>query len=133
MDIRINDKQREALRFILSKEPVGCELVDGRTGKALLARGLIRLHRHMLSATELGRQVLVAEPAPRRRRKAKNPARVARASAILTATDRLAAAIPHGAEVAVGSIFAGADDVVEGLRRYAKRLRKGREKGTERG
>lgn len=112
------------LRYIREHEPIGHEQLDGRTAKALLARGLISLRRHDLSTTAAGRQALDQDggQAPKRRRRSKNPARAARASALLSAVERLEALIPPGSEVAVGPILAGADDVLAGFRGLARKL-----------
>ena len=46
----------------------------------------------------------------------------ARAQAIRRAIEALERALPNEAEVAVGNIFAYADDVVDGFRKYARKL-----------
>ncbi|CAA9334020.1 MAG: hypothetical protein AVDCRST_MAG89-2273, partial [uncultured Gemmatimonadetes bacterium] len=48
----------------------------------------------------------------------------ARAKAIRRAIELLEMALPKEAEVAVGTMFAYADDVVDGFRKYARALEK---------
>jgi hypothetical protein len=94
----------------------------------LLNRGLITADEAWVYPTEEGRRLVGREPEPQvRERRPRDPARAARAKHILKAVDRLRIAIPRDAEVAVGPIFAGADDVLDGLTRYARRIAKGRE------
>lgn len=125
-----NEKQTDLLRHLDRQTgPVPAADLDGRVVRALRSREYITERDGMVSVTEQGRAALSAQ-APRRTRgrrpAAEKSAGHARAQAIRRALDALQAALPTDAEVAVGPIFAYADDVVQGFRRYARSLeRKG--------
>jgi glutathione S-transferase len=99
--------------------------VDGRVVRALLARGLIRRRDGWIAPTEEATVHLAAHDRQSReartRRSAQSP-RNARAQAVLRAVEELEKAVPSDAEVIVGDQPAYADDVLAGLRRFARRL-----------
>lgn len=125
----LNDKQADLLRF-LSRQgagPVSSADLDGRVIRALRSRGCISDARPgWVQVTDLGRSALETtlpeRPRRGRRSNAEKSSGYARAQAIRRALDVLESAVPSEAEVAVGAIFAYADDVVDGFRRYARRL-----------
>ncbi len=126
-----NEKQADLLRFLDRQNgPVPVSDLDGRIVRALRSRALVAEDGGMVTVTEQGRAALSTTTAPERKRGRrpaveKSPGH-ARAQAIRRALDSLQAALPTDAEVAVGPIFAYADDVVQGFRRYARSLeRKG--------
>jgi hypothetical protein len=126
MPNRLNDKQADLLRFLERQSaPVPVTDLDGRVVRALRSRACIRESGGMVEVTDEGRAALTAAPPVRRRGRrpaAEKSAGHGRAQAIRRALDALERALPRDAEVAVGPIFAYADDVVQGFRRYARSL-----------
>lgn len=124
----LNDKQVDLLRYLHRQaSPVQAADLDGRIVRALKSRDCIEEHNGRLTVTESGRAVLEGGPVPRRRQRripAEQGASHARAKAIRRAVELLQMALPQDAEVAVGSMFAYADDVVDGYRKYARNLEK---------
>ena len=122
----LNEKQTDLLRFLTRQSaPVSTEGLDGRVVRALKSRACIVERNGHISVTEEGRAALESKPVRRRRGRRPNVEKTAghaRAQAIRRAIEALELALPKEAEVAVGNIFAYADDVVDGLRRYARRL-----------
>ena len=126
----LNDKQADLLRYLdRQSSPVPASELDGRVIRALRSRELIQERDGLVAVTPEGRAALESKPARRtrgRRPAVEKSAGHARAQAIRRALDALEAALPKDAEVAVGPIFAYADDVVQGFRRYARQIeRKG--------
>ena len=124
MGTSLNQKQADLLRLVCrERHPISSDELDGRTLRALLSRGFVRVRGQKVSATDEGRQYLDSAAAPRlrRRKRATHPAD-ARSIAILRAVEQLEAAIPPEAEVRVGPIQAAADDVLSGLRKHAVTL-----------
>jgi hypothetical protein len=122
----LNEKQADLLRFLTRQtDPVPTDDLDGRIIRALKLRECIVERNGHVSVTEEGRAAL--EDKPQRRRRGRRPnvektAGHARAQAIRRAIAALERALPSEAEVAVGNIFAYADDVVDGFRKYARKL-----------
>jgi len=123
----LNEKQFDLLRNLYRQTgPVPSAHLDGRVVRALRARDLITETKGWVAITDAGRERF--DHAVRRRRTS-SPAvapesggRGARAESIMRAIDALETALPKDAEIAVGPMFAYADDVVEGFRRYARTL-----------
>jgi glutathione S-transferase len=130
MPSMLNDKQADLLRYLDRQSgPVSSADLDGRVIRALKSRACIEEKDGMVTVTEQGRAALSQRPARRtrgRRPAVEKSAGHARAQAIRRALDALEAALPRDAEVAVGPLFAYADDVVQGFRRYARSLERGR-------
>jgi glutathione S-transferase len=107
--------------------------VDGRVVRALLARGLIRRRDGWIAPTEEATVHLAAHDRQgreaRARRAAQSPQN-ARAEAVLRAVEELEKAVPSDAEVIVGDQPAYADDVLAGLRRFARELAATRRSGN---
>jgi hypothetical protein len=127
MSQKLNEKQADLLRFLnRQSEPIPSAELDGRVIRALMSRACIQEVRNgFIVVTEEGRAAL--EGGPQRRRRGRRPnvektAGHARAQAIRRAIQALELALPKDAEVAVGNIFAYADDVVDGFRKYARKL-----------
>lgn len=122
----LNEKQADLLRFLTRQsDPVPTDELDGRVVRALKSRGCIVERTGRVMVTDEGRAAL--EDKPQRRRRGRRPnvektAGHARAQAIRRAIGALELALPKEAEVAVGNIFAYADDVVDGFRKYARKL-----------
>jgi hypothetical protein len=128
MSSMLNEKQSDLLRYLERQgSPVPASDLDGRVVRALRSRRCIEERGGMVTLTDAGRAALspAAPPPPRRRGRrpgAHRSAAHARAAAIRRAVEALESALPSDAEVAVGNIFAYADDVVQGFRRYARDL-----------
>jgi hypothetical protein len=126
----LNEKQFDLLRYLYRQTgPVPSDHLDGRVVRALRARDLITESKGWVAITDAGRERF--DHAVRRRRApaASTPeagGRNARAESIMRAIDALELALPKDAEVVVGEMFAYADDVVEGFRRYARTLESSR-------
>jgi hypothetical protein len=123
--MKLNDRQAELLRWLAARPgPVPSTGLDGRVLRALRGRGCIEDRDGAVEITAAGRDALSRVPVPRRRapRSAAPDPAVARQQAVLRALEGLEEALPAGAEVAVGPIFAYADDVVKAFRRYARTL-----------
>ena len=118
--------QEDFLRYLLRQSgPVLEDHVDGRGVRALLVRGLIRRRDGWITPTEEAAVHLAAHDRRDReawaRRAAQSP-QGARAQAVLRAVEQLEKALPSDAEVIVGDQPAYADDVLAGLRRFARGL-----------
>jgi hypothetical protein len=97
--------------------------LDGRVLRGLKANGMAVESTGWVSPTEAGRAHF--ELIRRRRRREPGPdaePRSIRAEVILRHVDGLERAIRGDAEIKVGDVPAYADDILEGLRRYAKEL-----------
>jgi hypothetical protein len=117
----------DLLRYLYRQTgPVPCDHLDGRVVRALKSRGLLEEKGDWVSVSPAGR----TEFERVRRRRVANPhaaasagsPRSARAEAIIRAVEALELALPRDAELMVGDIPAYADDVVAGLRGYARQL-----------
>ncbi|HEU0052981.1 MAG TPA: hypothetical protein VFQ39_07375 [Longimicrobium sp.] len=126
MSIPLNDKQVDLLRHLYRQTgPVPSDHLDGRVVRALRSRDLIDDKNDWVSLTAAGR----AEFEKLRRRRVASPhvvesgtPRQARAEAIIRAVEALELALPRDAELMVGDMPAYADDVVQSLRGFARRL-----------
>lgn len=127
MNRTLSEKQADLLRYLYRQTgPVPADHLDGRVVRALRSRGYVELQRNgWVRVSDEGRRVAesgtASRPVRRRRRADPTPQQV-RAEAIHRAVEALELALPKDAEVAVGNIFAYADDVVQGFRKYARRL-----------
>lgn len=126
MSNELNDKQIDLLRHLYRQTgPALGDHLDGRVVRALRSRGLVAETRDgWVSLTDAGREAFEKL----RRRRVASPMvesgtpRQARAEAIIRAVEALELALPRNAEVMVGDMPAYADDVVAGLRGYARQL-----------
>lgn len=122
----LNEKQVDLLRYLFRQTgPALSDHLDGRVVRALRSRGLVDEKGGWVSLTDAGR----AEFEKARRRRVASPhaaevsnSRASRAEAIIRAIEALELALPRDAEVMVGDMPAYADDVVQGLRGYARQL-----------
>ena len=126
MSPALNEKQADLLRQLQRQSgPVHAGELDGRIIRALKSRDCIAVRNGLVEVTDAGRAALEHRPPARRRGRrptVERSAGHARAEAIRRAIHALELALPKDAEVAVGAMFAYADDVVDGLRRYARGL-----------
>ena len=125
LTIPLNDKQVDLLRSLYRQTgPVLVDNLDGRVVRALRSRGLVQTKGEWLSLTDAGK----TEFEKLRRRRVVSPhsevasPRHARAEAIIRAVEALELALPRDAELMVGDMPAYADDVVQGLRGFARQL-----------
>ncbi len=127
----LNDKQIDLLRHLYRQTgPVLADNLDGRVVRALRSRDLVHERNGWVSLSDAGREHFENV----RRRRVHNPHAIAhadsdprsgRAAAIMKALDALELAVPRDAEVMVGDMPAYADDILTGLRRYARTLSEG--------
>jgi hypothetical protein len=123
--VPLNEKQVDLLRHLYRQTgPVLSDHLDGRVVRALRSRGMVEEKGGWLTLTDSGR----TEFEKLRRRRVASPhaevasPRASRAEAIIRAVEALELALPRNAEVMVGDMPAYADDVVQGLRGYARQL-----------
>jgi hypothetical protein len=123
----LNHRQTHVLAELREREGVPSSTFDGRILRALRSRGLVELRDGRVWLTAEGRSTRGEAPdaRPSRRRPSPSEGNSPRQQAILRSLEAIEAALPAEAEVAVGPIFAYADDVVKGLRRYARSLGEG--------
>jgi type II secretory pathway predicted ATPase ExeA len=126
MENTLNDKQTDLLRYLSRQTgPVPVDHLDGRVVRALKSRQLVDERNGWVTVSVQGRDEFETKI---RRRRAFSPlssesgARNARAESIKRAIDALELALPRDAELMVGEMPAYADDVMEGLRKFARRL-----------
>jgi hypothetical protein len=123
---RLSAPQKQALRVLCRQsEPMLADHLDGRVLRGLKANGMAVESGGWVSPTEPGRAHF--ELIRRRPRRAPGPdaePRSARAEVILRHVDGLERAIRGDAEIKVGDVPAYADDVLEGLRQYARDLKR---------
>jgi hypothetical protein len=123
---RLSRAQEEFLRYLLRQtSPVPEDHVDGRVLRALLARGLVRSSGGWVSPSDDAAARLSSHARRDQRLRTQRAGRSpqsARAEAVFRAVDQLEAALPLDAELLVGQQPAYADDVLAGLRRFARGL-----------
>lgn len=120
----LSDSQADLLRQLCrQREPALADHLDGRVIRALQARGFVAETEGWVSATPAG--LTYFENHVRRRRRSASGGEVGagRGEVILRALDAIELAIPRNAEVRVGGdTLAYADDVIKGLREFARRI-----------
>src|SRR3954453_18538523 len=124
MTIPLNDKQLDLLRYLYRQTgPALSDHLDGRVARGLRSRGMVEEKGGWLTLTDTGRP----EFEKLRRGRVRNPPaeggspRQARAEAIIRAVEALELALPRGSEGMVGDMPAYSDDVLAGLRGFARR------------
>jgi hypothetical protein len=129
----LNQKQADLLRYLNRQTgPVPVAHLDGRVVRALKSRRYVEERNGWVTVNDAGRAAFEENvnggPPGRRRRRtsAEAGAGHARAQAIYRAVEILEAVLPRDAEVAVGPMFAYADDVVEAFRKHGRALEKRR-------
>lgn len=123
---RLSRAQEDFLRYLLRQtSPVLEDHVDGRVLRALLTRRLVTSSGGWVSPTDDAVAQLSSHARRDQRtrtRRAERSPQSARAEAVLRAVDQLEAALPLDAELLVGEQPAYADDVLAGLRRFAREM-----------
>jgi hypothetical protein len=123
---RLSQAQEDCLRYLLRQtSAVPEEHVDGRVLRALLSRRLIVRSGGWVRPAEDAAEHLSSHARrdrQNRTRRAGQSAQSARAEAVLRAVDQLEAALPLDAELLLGTQPAYADDVIAGLRRFAREM-----------
>ena len=117
------------LRYLVRQEgQVPADHLDGRPLRVLVARGYVTQRAGWVAYTETGRAHLAQHEArgrDARHRRAASGQSSARAEAVLRAADEIERALPKGAELLVGEVPVYGDDVVAGIRRYAREVMSG--------
>lgn len=122
----LSASQEEMLRYLVRQTGrVPIDHLDGRVLRALESRGLVEESQGWVSPTAAAEPHLdghVRRVRERSVRRAVTTPRGARSEAILRATEELEKALPRGAELMIASFPAYGDDVVAGLRRFAREM-----------
>lgn len=122
----LSDSQEKVLRYLVRQTgPVPADHLDRRVLRALASRGLVVESQGWVRPTEHADACLTTHTRRARARKvrrAANPARAARAEAILSAVQDLELALPRGAELMIATVPAYGDDVIAGLRALARTM-----------
>ncbi|HEX7241055.1 MAG TPA: hypothetical protein VF263_12355 [Longimicrobiaceae bacterium] len=126
MSTILNTKQSDVLRELSRRTaPVPEELLDGRVVRALESRGLVERRDEGVVLSEEGRAHF-QDHVRRRRRATQHGAeadpRTARADAIRRAVDVLQLAVPMDADLSVGDVRVEAEELLNGLRRFAQQV-----------
>ena len=120
----LSPAQEEMLRYLVRQEGrVPEDHLDGRSLRVLVARGLATRQSGWVTHTESGRAHLeqhAARERDARRRRVGSGQSSGRVEAVLRAADDIELALPKGAELMVGGVPVYGDDVVAGIRRYAR-------------
>jgi hypothetical protein len=126
---KLTEPQRETLHDLCRRSaPVLEAHLDGRVLRALVSRGFATVRRGWVTATPEGRAALATlEGADRAR--ARDGGRP-RTAAILRAIRDIERVVPTDAEMMVGNAMAAADDVLQALRRCARKLDEMEERGS---
>jgi hypothetical protein len=122
---RLSEPQEDALRELCRQgRPVLAEAFDGRVLRALKVRGFAEESDGWVTATAAGREHFDRHVRRRRRGQADPDfgVRNGRAEVIQRHIEGLELTIPAHTEVMVGDMPASVDDVLAGLRRYARML-----------
>jgi hypothetical protein len=120
MPLALNTKQSDLLRYLCRQSgPVPVDHLDGRVVRALESREFITIKGGWITPTEAGR-TYTPPSKTRKRRDRTETARGARAQMILKAVVELERVMPIDAELSIGGVPAYADDVLDGLRQYAR-------------
>jgi hypothetical protein len=117
--------QEDLLRTLVRQTAVLEDHVDGRVLRVLLARGLATSANGWVSPTGSAARELAAHGRQERQarvRRADQSPQTARAVALLRALDQLEAAVPRDAELMLRDQPAYADDVLAGLRKFAREM-----------
>jgi hypothetical protein len=121
----LNVVQLDTLGYLCRQSgPVLVDHLDGRVVRALKNRGLLEVRGEWASPTPAGREARerAAAPSARRKRQRTITAAGARAQSILKAVDELEQAMPIDAEVELPTFRAYGDDIVTGLRQFARQM-----------
>lgn len=120
---KLSSAQEDLLRLVIRQPGIASDEVDRRTIRALRARGLIlESDGHLSAAPDAAAALRSHQSTPARPKRGRRPRRHPRAEAILKAVEQLEHAIPPEAEVLVGSIMCGADDLTDAFRKCARKL-----------
>jgi hypothetical protein len=124
--VRLSESQEETLRGLLRQTgPVPAAHLDGRVVRALKVRGLVEEKAEWVSPTAEGQTYFETHVRHERRRRQRSNGAPgsARAEVLLRAVEQLEAALPKDAELMLGEMPAYADDVLAGLRRFAREMK----------
>jgi hypothetical protein len=125
---RLSEAQEDVLRSMVRRStPTLADHVDGRVLRALVGRGLVRIEGDWASATERAATHLQAQDRTERKlrhRRAATSTEAVRAEVVLRAVEQLEAATPPESVLMLRGHPAYADDLLAGLRRYARTLQR---------
>ncbi len=126
MSTVLSDKQSDLLRDLsLRTEPVAEDTLDGRVVRALESRSFVERQDGMVLLTDAGRDYFRSHVRRRRRARphgAEPDPRSARTDAIQRAIEILELGLPPDTEMHVGDLHARAEELIEGLRRFARQI-----------
>jgi hypothetical protein len=126
MSTVLSDKQSDLLRDLSHRtEPVPEDHLDGRVVRALESRRFVERQDGRVVLTDAGRDHFQSHV--RRRRRGRTPGaeaspRSARAEALKRAIEILELAVPGDHPMRVGDLDATGDELMEGLRHFARQL-----------
>lgn len=130
MSTTLSPKQSDLLRDLSRRtSPVPEDHLDGRVVRALESRNFVERQDGWVSVTEAGRTHFQTHVRRRRRARAhaaEQDPRSSRADAIRRAVEILELAVPLNSELLVGEVRAVADDVIEGLKGFARHIDDGK-------
>lgn len=130
MSTVLTEKQSDLLRDLSRRaEPVPEDVLDGRVVRALESRNFVERRDGVVLVTDEGRDHFQSHVRRRRRARphgAESDPRSARADAVNRAVEILELAVPRDMDLHVGDVVASAEELIEGLRGFARLVEKGR-------
>lgn len=130
MSTVLSDKQTDLLRELSRRaEPAPEDGLDGRVVRALESRNFVERRDGVVLVTDEGRDHFQSHVRRRRRARphgAESDPRSARADAVHRAVEILELAVPRDTTLHVGDIDTSAEELIEGLRRFARQIEGGR-------
>ena len=130
MSTILSPKQSNLLRDLSHRtSPVPEDHLDGRVVRALESRNFVERQDGWVSVTEAGRAHFQTHVRRRRRARAhaaEQDPRGSRADAIRRAVEILELAVPMSSKMRVGEVTAVAEDLIEGLRGFARQVDNGK-------
>ena len=130
MSTALSEKQSDLLRDLSRRaEPVREDVLDGRVVRALESRNFVERRDGVVLVTDEGRDHFQSHVRRRRRARphgAEADPRSARADAINRAVEILELAVQRDMVLHVGDIATSAEELIEGLRGFAKQIEGGR-------
>lgn len=129
MSTTLTEKQTDLLRDLSRRtDPVPEDVLDGRVVRALESRNFVERRDGVVLVTDAGRDHFQSHVRRRRRARphgAEADPRSARAEAIHRAIEILELAVPRDTELHVGDLDTSAEELIEGLRRFARQVEGG--------
>ncbi|MET0396350.1 MAG: hypothetical protein ABW277_05975 [Longimicrobiaceae bacterium] len=130
MSTALSEKQSDLLRDLSRRtDPVPEDVLDGRVVRALESRNFVERRDGVVLVTDEGRDHFQSHVRRRRRARphgAESDPRSARADAVHRAVEILELAVPRDTTLHVGDIATSAEELIEGLRGFARMIEGGR-------